>query len=138
MQPKCLARARRFSLGVLLLVGLASLSAFGGETSPEADRNALSLGTVTVLGPATCLSGSTKGAACTSISVSCPGVPDLTATLRGAFPTGTATGTIILLSGGDGTTFFNSGFANAYLADTDSAWCNSVGPRNGKTPAALG
>jgi hypothetical protein len=117
MQPKCLVRARRFSLGVLLLVGLASLSAFGGETSPEADRNALSLGTVTVLGPATCLSGSTKGAACTSINVSCPGVPDLTATLSEAFPTGTATGTIILLSGGDGTTFFNSGFANAYLAD---------------------
>jgi hypothetical protein len=117
MQPKCLVRARCFSLGVLLLVGLASLSAFGGETSPEADRNALSLGTVTVLGPATCLSGSTKGAACSSISVSCPGVPDLTATLSEAFPTGTATGTIILLSGGDGTTFFNSGFANAYLAD---------------------
>ena len=117
MQPKCLVRARRFSLGVLLLVGLASLSAFGGETSPEADRNALSLGTVIVLGPATCLSGSTKGAACTSISVSCPGVPDLTATLSEAFPTGTVTGTIILLSGGDGTAFFNSGFANAYLAD---------------------
>ena len=60
MQPQYLVRARRFSLGALLLVGLASLSAFGGETSPEADRNALSLGTVTVLGPATCLSGSIR------------------------------------------------------------------------------
>ena len=69
---------------VLLLVGLMSLPVFGGELSPQP---ALALGTVTVLGPATCLSGATQGAACTSINVSCPGVPDLTATLSEAFPT---------------------------------------------------
>src|ERR1700720_4628104 len=101
MQPNCLVRAHRF-LAVLLLVALASLSAFAGDANPEADRNALALGTVTVLGPATCLSGSTKGSACTSINVSCPGVTDLTAQLSEAFPTGAAMGTIILNSGGDG------------------------------------
>jgi len=77
----------------------------------------LPLGTVTVLGPANCPSGATKGAACRLISVSCPGLSDLTATVSEAFPKVTARGTIILLSGSGGTSFFNSGFANRYLVD---------------------
>lgn len=116
MQPAFLVKCRRFSSSVLLLVSLVILPASAGETNPEPEPSA-PLGTVTVLGPATCLSGATNGAACTSINVSCPGVPDLTATLSEAFPTGSAIGTVILLSGGDGTTFFSSGFPNAYLAD---------------------
>jgi hypothetical protein len=138
MQPQYLVRARRFSLGALLLVGLASLSAFGGETSAEADRNALSLGTVTVLGPATCLSGSTKGGACTSISVSCPGVPDLTATLSEAFPTGTATGTIILLSGGDGTHLLQQRFCQRLSRRRIPRGATRLDHGNGKIRAASG
>ena len=117
MKSTFLFLSHRFSMMALLLIGLSTAPTLSGQSTPETDPNALSLGTVTVLGSATCLSGATKGAACTSINVSCPGVPDLTATLSEAFPTGTATGTIILVSGGDGTTFFNSGFANTYLAD---------------------
>jgi hypothetical protein len=110
-------RWHRFSLITLLLIGLASVPAFGDETVAEAGQNTLQLGRVTVLGPATCPTGATQGAACTSVSVSCPKLPDLTATLSEAFPTGTAKGTIILINGGGGTSFFNSGFANAYFND---------------------
>jgi hypothetical protein len=77
----------------------------------------LALGTLTVLGPATCLSGVTQGGSCRSVNVSCPGISDLTATLSEAFPKVTAKGTIILVSGHGGTAFFNSGFANKYLVD---------------------
>jgi hypothetical protein len=75
------------------------------------------LGTVTVVGKATCLSGVTQGATCRTINVSCPGLSDLTAILSQALPKVTARGTIILLSGGGGTGFLNSGFANRYLID---------------------
>jgi hypothetical protein len=112
-----LFRAHRFSIAVLFLIGLSSATAFCGETTPEVSQNFLRLGTVTVLGATTCLSGATTGAACTSINVSCPGLSDLTATLSEAFPTGTARGTIILVSGSGGTTFLNSGFGNTYLGD---------------------
>lgn len=111
-------RSLHFSLTALLLIGLANVPAFGDDTIAEGNQNAPQLGRVTVLGPATCPGGATQGAACTSVSVTCPKVPDLTATLSEAFPTGTAKGTIILVNGGGGTTFFNTGgFANTYLND---------------------
>jgi hypothetical protein len=99
------------------LLAAVNALAQAAENPAEPSRSPLPLGTVTVLGPATCLSGATSRATCTSISVSCPGIPDLGATISEAFPTGTAKGTIILVSGGDGTTFFNSGFPNTYLSD---------------------
>jgi len=103
----------------LLVFVCANVAAFGAAPPQdnESTPNALPLGTVTVLGSATCLSGATRGAACTSVSVSCPGVPDLKATLSQAFPVGAPKGTIILVSGHGGTTFFNSSFANTYLGD---------------------
>ena len=121
----------------LLVFVCANVAAFGAAPPQdnESTPNALPLGTVTVLGSATCLSGATRGAACTSVSVSCPGVPDLKATLSQAFPVGTPKGTIILVSGHGGTTFFNSSFANTYLGDgyrvVQLAW-----QPTGRTPAA--
>jgi len=124
-----------FLLTALLLPGLASITAFGDDSIAESTQNALKLGRVAVLGPATCPSGATQGAACTSIRVTCPAVPDLTATLSAASPTGTAKGTIILVNGGGGTTFFNSGFANAYLNDgfrvVQLAWTSDWEDANG-------
>ena len=102
---------------LFVLVSVAALSQTGAADDEQVPAPSLPLGTVTVLGPATCLSGVTQGASCRSVSVSCPGLSDLTATLSEAFPKVTAKGTIILLSGGGGTGFLNSGFANRYLID---------------------
>jgi len=117
---------------------LAMLSVSALAQAPEADQSptpSLSLGTVTVLGPATCLSGVTQGASCRSINVSCPGLSDLTATVSEAFPKVTAKGTIILLSGSGGTTFFNSGFASKYRIDgfrvVQIAWTTDWEDTNG-------
>ena len=109
-------RSRYFRMLPLLLIALATLPAFAGDT-PAPDSPNLTLGTVTVIGPTTCLSGAATGAACTTISVSCPGLPALDATLSQAFPTGAALGTIILMAGSGGTSFLSDGFANAYLDD---------------------
>src|ERR1035438_5271208 len=118
MMPSSRFQWHRFSLlALLMILGLAGASAFGDNTMAEADQAPLQLGRVTILGPVTCPAGATQGAACTNVSVSCPRVPDLTATLSEAFPTATAKGTIILVNGGGGTAFFNSGFSNTYLND---------------------
>ncbi len=116
MKPTSLFQSHPSFVTALLLIGLATAPILA-QTTQENATSVLSLGTVTVLGSTTCLSGATKGATCTSVTVACPGVPDLSATLGEALPTGTAKGTIILHSGSGGTTFFNSGFANAYLND---------------------
>jgi hypothetical protein len=100
----------------LLLVALATTLS-SSQSNPEPTPSVLHLGTVTVLGPATCPGGATKGATCTSINVACSGIPDLTAILAEALPAGTARGTIILHSGSGGTSFLNSGFGSAYLSD---------------------
>jgi hypothetical protein len=132
MQSASHFRSHCLSWVVLSLIVLANVAAFGGVANDSAvndgaandgaanqenSQPALPLGTVTVLGSAICPSGATRGAACTSVSVACPGLSDLTAILSEAFPAGTAKGTIIMLSGSGGTTFFNSGFANTYLGD---------------------
>src|SRR3954468_627362 len=101
-------------LVVCLSLGAVAQNAVDeGQVPPPS----LPLGTVSVLGPATCLSGVIQGASCRSVNVSCPGISDLTVTLSEAFPKVTAKGTIILVSGHGGTAFFNSGFANRYLID---------------------
>jgi len=115
MKPAPVLRSHRFLLTALLLAGFTTVPAFGQAS--ERRPNVLQVGTVTVLGSATCPGGATKGATCTSVNVACPGIPDLTATLSQALPTGTAKGTIIMLSGSGGTTFFNSGFGSAYIGD---------------------
>jgi len=110
-------RWRCFFLTVLLLIGIANVPAFADDTVTENNQNPLQLGRVTVLGPVACPTGATTGATCTSVNVVCPGVPNLTGTLSEASPTGTARGTVILANGGGGTSFFNAGFASAYLND---------------------
>jgi len=63
------------------------------------------------------------------VRVSCTGLPDLDATLALTRPSGTAKGTIILVSGGPGTVFFNDGFADPYVQDgfnvVQMAWASS-------------
>jgi hypothetical protein len=89
MKPASSVRAHCSLWAALLLLVLASVSGFAAAPQNNgSNQTALPLGTVTVLGSATCLSGATRGAACTSVSVSCPGVPDLNATLSQAFPWG--------------------------------------------------
>lgn len=104
-------------------------------TRPEGGRDVLSLGTVTVIGPTTCPAGAATGAKCEGITVSCPGLPDLAATLGAALPTGSAKGTIILLLGGPGTNFLNEGFADPYVTDgfrvVQLAWASDWAVANG-------
>jgi hypothetical protein len=102
---------------VVALMLLIAANAAGSDESGQKEPPTLPLGTVKVLGGAKCLSGATSGASCASINVSCPGIPDLTATLSYAVPQGAAKGTIILLTGGGGTSFLNSGFPDKYIAD---------------------
>jgi hypothetical protein len=116
MNPVSIFPSRFLRMTALLITGLATVPAIGQSTTQRPPK-VLSLGTVTVLGPTNCPGGATKGATCTSVNVSCPGIPDLTAIFSEVIPTGTAKGTIILLSGSGGTTFFNSGFGTPYLND---------------------
>lgn len=116
MNPASIFSLHSFRVTALLLIGLATVPAMGQSTAGRIP-GVLPLGTVTVLGPATCPGGATKGATCTSVNVACPGIPDLTAILSEAIPTGTAKGTIVLLSGSGGTTFLNSGFGTPYVND---------------------
>jgi hypothetical protein len=112
---KVISDCHRFCLIALVLIGFACVPAFGQDPTGEGAVKSLQSGRVTVIGPVTCPQGATEGATCSSVNVSCPRVPDLTATISEALPTGTVMGTIILANGGGGTTFFNAGFANTYL-----------------------
>jgi hypothetical protein len=102
-----------FPLALCAFALATALAAFP-QQSPAPTR---ALGTVKILGSAACPSGATTGSTCKSIQVTCPGIPVLDGTLGQALATGTVKGTIILVSGEGGTTFFNSNFANTYLAD---------------------
>jgi hypothetical protein len=133
------------SLAIWILLGLISITAVVTATerlhepkagdSNDSIPNPLPTGTVTFNGPTACLTGAATGATCKSITVSCPDLPDLDATLGTAFPSGTAKGTIVLVSGGDGTKFFNSNFADTYLADgfnvSQLAWASDWASANG-------
>jgi hypothetical protein len=101
----------------------------------HSNPNVLQTGSVKFNGGTACPSGATTGANCKSITVSCPGLPDLNATLGAALASGSAKGTIILLNGSGGTTFFNSGFADTYLGDgfnvVQLAWASDWASANG-------
>jgi hypothetical protein len=117
MKPAPIFPLHCFRMTAVLIIGLVTAAAAIGQSTAEKAPQVLPLGTVTVLGPATCPGGATKGATCTSLNVACPGIPDLTAILSEAIPTGTAKGTVILHSGSGGTTFLNSGFGTPYVND---------------------
>ena len=106
----------RFFFAILLCSLLSSVSAAAQNTESIAPAT-LALGSVKSLGSATCPSGATTGSTCKTIQVTCPGIPVLNATYGQALATGTAKGTIILLSGHTGTTFFNGNFADTYRND---------------------
>jgi len=114
------SRISRWSVALPLLVFVLLTSrriVFSETAEPPQNRPDLATGTVTVLGPTSCPENAAQGAGCKQVRVSCAGLPDLDATLGVASPSGAANGTIILLSGGPGTTFFNAGFADTYVGD---------------------
>ncbi len=114
---QCFAR-RAIALPLFVLALLTSVRIpRSSAVEPLGGVPGLKTGTVTVLGPTSCPAEAAPGASCKSVSVSCTGLPDIPATLGVAFPSGTAIGTIILLSGGPGTDFFNDGFADTYVND---------------------
>lgn len=76
---------------------------------------ALPLGQVTDGGAIDCPMSASPGASCRAITVQCPGVPDLDATVAITLPEGDATGTVVLHRGADGTGLFDFGFPAAYL-----------------------
>jgi hypothetical protein len=102
-----------FIILMTLFMVLVPASALADPT--VGSSNSLQTGKVTSLGKTDCPVGAAAGATCIAIDVSCSGIPDLTATVATANPSGTAKGTIILMSGNTGTTLFNSGFASPYL-----------------------
>jgi hypothetical protein len=84
----------------------------------DAGGNALPLGTVTVTAPTVACPGNPgAGSTCMSISVSCPGIPTIAATVAVAEPAGgSPRGTIVAHAGGAGTGFFNGSAAGADFA----------------------
>jgi hypothetical protein len=116
-------RPASWVLAVLGAVVLFTMAGFRGLTcqalaAPAAGRaDPHPTGTVKVVGSTGCPQGAGSTASCTSIIVSCPGIPDLGATLAVSLPKGSAKGTVILLSGGTGTNPLNSGFVDAYVGD---------------------
>jgi hypothetical protein len=111
------------------------------ESRTEQVAPNLALGSVRVLGSATCPPDAAKGAKCTSIRVSCAGLADIDAVYASAATVLYPKGTIILHSGAGGTTFLNEGFADTYTADrfrvVQVAWrsdwteTNGVGLKSG-------
>jgi hypothetical protein len=121
----------------------ADSSSEGGEPdgglsdgkAPGQDGSALgTLGTLTVTAPTvTCTGNPGTGATCMTVSVSCPGSPDIVATIAVVEPTGTPKGTIVAHAGGSGTGYFNGGeegkgFAAAYAGQgfrfVEIAWAS--------------
>ncbi len=77
----------------------------------------LPTGSITVINPAaTCTSGAAPGATCQNLQIICPGIPDANAQVAIAEPAGAAAGTVFMIYGGGGQTFFDEGFPPAYLA----------------------
>ena len=112
-------RLRLITLSAIAVVLMSSqdVKRSYAAARPQGGQNVLPLGTVRVIQSTTCPAGAATGAKCEEITVSCPGLPDLDATLGAALPTGSAKGTIILLSGGPGTSFLNDNFADSYVTD---------------------
>jgi hypothetical protein len=72
------------------------------------------LGTLTVnMTLPTCPPGAARGAKCTSVTVSCPGLPDIGATIADVEPPGGAPrGTVVAHEGGTGIGYFNGNTGN--------------------------
>lgn len=119
-------------LGLLFIVVIAAASwGCGGKdvTAPSsptptpgpggASTGALSLGQASA-SDISCPSGSPSGSTCTRVVVTCPSVPMASAVVRTTRPPATTAtrGTIVLLTGGDGTRFTAglSGFAAGMVA----------------------
>jgi hypothetical protein len=111
-------------------------------TSSDASAPALPLGTLTVTAPnVPCTGNPGAGATCMSVSVACPGAPDIDATIAVVEPPGgSPKGTIVGHAGGAGTGYFNGGpegkgFAEAYSGNGfrfvevkwSSDWASGVG-----------
>jgi hypothetical protein len=106
----------------------------GADPATEAGP-ALPLGTLSVTDPsATCTGSPGEGATCMTVSVSCPGISTIDATIAVIEPSGgSPAGTIVAHAGGAGTGYFNGGpegkgFAAAYTAKSfrfvQIAWAN--------------
>jgi len=94
------------------------------------DVDVLPIGTATSAPLATCPGDAYTGATCMTVTVSCSGIADDTATLAITQPGGTAVGTVLLMAGGGGTKFFNIPEISGLLAanfriveiEWESAW----------------
>jgi hypothetical protein len=122
-------------LAALALIRPGAISASNDAATPGTTPELLKAGTVMLLGRTACPTNAAMGASCESVRVSCTGLPDLDATLSLARPSGSPKGTIILVSGGPGTTFLNSGFADDYVGDgfnvVQLAWASDWANANG-------
>ncbi len=94
----------------------ATVGSVNGSTAVTVTSVTLPLGTVSTNGSATCPTGGAPGEVCTSVTVSCPGIPSIKATVGVATPSGTPKGTVILHAGGSGTQFLDYGFPESYAA----------------------
>ena len=73
------------------------------------------LGTATGT-PVTCPPGGVAGNACYTLTISCPNVADITATLKVTTPSGSSVGTVIFGTGGGGNAWYDQLFTYGALA----------------------
>jgi hypothetical protein len=100
---------------VLLLLGGCGANATSADGGADASMPVvLPLGTASAAS-ASCPVAAAPGAVCQTLTVHCPGLDDLAATIAVTQPPGAPTGTVVLLGGAGGTVPFNSGFPGAYL-----------------------
>lgn len=96
-----MATRHAIAIPLLLVAG-----ACGGDGAPRGDMpggdGARPLGTVAVVGSTPCPPGAVPGASCQTISVSCPGIGDLSAFVATTTPAGASVGTVVLHGGGGG------------------------------------
>lgn len=83
---------------------------------PRREPTALALGSVSTDETVPCGDSFPAEATCTRISVACPGLPEVQATVAVSEPAGVAIATVILHNGSGGTTVFDNGFPTALLA----------------------
>lgn len=86
--------------------------------SPDAmPSTVLPTGSVTVVNPdAPCGPGAAPGAVCQNVQVMCPDIPDANVQVAIAEPAGAPSGTVFMIYGGGGQSFFDEDFPPAYLA----------------------
>ncbi len=115
---------------ILMTAACAIVASCGGGSAPSAPTG-LEIVTTPVTttsaplplgsaggGNASCPTGSSAGARCMRLSVTCPSIPALGATLRITAPSSTNRGTILLSTGGGGTTLNGSIGLSAAMIQT--------------------